>query len=223
MKIHTATFLNLLVLTVIGIIGFLLSPQHANAYDGKVAGWIPYWAAEDGIDSAIKNIDSLDTIYLFVIEVEADGRLVNKVDFDDEHWEDLFEVADDENVELIPTIAWFDGEQIDFVLSNKTLRNRHIKLIEDLVDDYDFAGVDIDYEGKKSETINNFSLFLEDLKDELGRRKELVCTLEARTPAESLYRDVPKNIKYANDYDEINNHCDRVQLMAYDQQRADIS
>lgn len=222
MKIQTATFLNLLVLLLIGVIGFLLSPQHAKAYEGEVAGWIPYWAAEGGVKSAIENIESLDTIYLFVIEVEPDGRLINKVDFDDDHWEELFEVAEDEDVELIPTIAWFDGEQIDFVLKNKTLRNRHIKLIEDLVDDHDFAGVDIDYEGKKSDTIDYFSLFLEDLKDELGRRKELVCTLEARTPADSLYRDVPENIKYANDYDEINDHCDCVQLMAYDQQRADI-
>ena len=221
MKITTATYLNWLLLAAVAVLGFLYAPVSAEA-NTKVAGWIPYWAAEDGVESAIDNIDKLDTIYLFVIEVAADGQLINKVDFDDDEWEELFEEAEDNDVELIPTIAWFDGEQIDFVLKNKTLRTRHINLIEDLVDDYDFAGVDIDYEGKKADTIHHYSQFLEELQDELNRRQTLVCTLEARTPADSLYRNVPQNIRYANDYDEIDEHCDRIQLMAYDQQRADI-
>lgn len=221
MKISTATYLNWGLLAAIAVLGFLFAP-HSAAADTKVAGWLPYWAAEDGIESALDNIDKLDTIYLFTVEVAADGQLVNKADYDEHEWEELFEAAEDNDVELIPTIAWFDGEQIDFVLKNKTLRKRHIQQIEDLVDDYDFAGVDIDYEGKKASTIDHFSLFLEELQDELNRRQTLVCTLEARTPADSLYRDVPKTIDYANDYDEIEKHCDRIQLMAYDQQRADL-
>ena len=222
MKLQTRTFLNFFALLLFALVGLLLAPQTAAAKDAEVAGWIPYWAAEEGIESAIENIDHIDTIYPFVFEVTADGTLVNKVDFEDSEWEELFEVADDENVEIIPTIAWFDGTEVDFVLSNDTLRKRHVKQIEDMVDDNDFAGVDIDYEGKKASTIDHFSEFLEELQDELNRRQTLVCTLEARTPPESLYRDVPRTINYANDYDEIAEHCDRIQLMTYDQQRADL-
>lgn len=222
MKLQTTTFINWTVLFIAAIIGFLLIPTNAEARGPEIAGWIPYWAAEEGVDSAIDNMRELDTIYLFVFEVTADGQLVNKVNFSDEEWEDLFEEAEDHNVEIIPTIAWFDGDEIDFVLRNETLRERHIEFIEDMVDEYDFAGVDIDYEGKKAETIDLFSLFLEDLQDELNRRQTLVCTLEARTPPKSLYRDVPDTIRYANDYEAIAEHCDRIQIMAYDQQRADI-
>ena len=90
-----------------------------------------------------------------------------------------------------------------------------------MVDDGRFDGVNIDYEGKNAETIDYFSEFLEELEDELGR-DELTCTIEARTPPESRWRIVPSEIKWANDYEEMNRHCDWVELMTYDQQRADL-
>ncbi len=204
------------------VITFLLTPTASEArYRGEVAGWIPWWAEEEGARSAEKNIDDLDTIYPFVFEVDSAGRLINKVDFDDDHWEDLFDEADDERVEVIPTVMWFDGEEIHTVLSNKRLRERHIEEIVDMVDDNRFDGVNIDYEQKLAKTIDFYSLFLKELEDELGRDL-LTCTIEARTPPESLYRDVPTVINYANDYKKMSRYCDRVEIMAYDQQRADI-
>ncbi len=210
------------ILISLVLLAILVTPVKAAAFSGEVAGWIPWWAAEEGAESALKNLDELDTIYPFVFEVTSNGQLVNKTDFDDEHWEDLFDEARDEGVEIIPTIAWFEGDQIHKVLSNKKTREQHIEDIVDMVDEYDFAGVDIDYEGKNSETIDDFSEFLEELKDELGRKQILACTVEARTPPDSLYHQVPKTINYANDYKEINKHCDRIEIMAYDQQRADL-
>lgn len=211
-----------MILLGAGVIGFLLLPQHVDAGNGEVAGWIPYWAAEAGTNSAIKHMRKLDTVHPFVFEVTADGQLINRVDFEADHWQRLFAKAREHRVEIIPTIAWFDGQEIDFVLKNDTLRKRHVQQIEKMVDEYDFDGVDIDYEGKLSDTIDDFSQFLKELQKALDRRQALVCTLEARTPPESLYIEVPDTIEYANDYEEIAKHCDRIQIMAYDQQRADV-
>lgn len=207
-----------LLVLILAVLPFTASAKT----DTELAGWIPYWAAEAGIENATKNIKSIDTIHPFVYEVKADGSLVNKVDFGDKEWEDLFELARDNDVEIIPTIAWFDGAAMQNVLSNRTLRKKHVVAIAAEVKKHDIDGIDIDYEGKKSETINHFSTLLKELNKAIGSKKILTCTVEARTPADSLYRDVPKTINYANDYEKINEYCDRIEIMAYDQQRADL-
>lgn len=203
---------------------FGLSALSAHAadedHDLEYAGWVPWFQDEDGAERAEDHLDELDTVHPFVYEVDADGSLVAKSDMDDEHWEDLFEAAEDEDVEVIPTVAWFDGANIDRILGDRELREEHIEAIVDMVEDNDFDGVDIDYESKLAATKDDFSDFLEELKDELDDAI-LTCTIEARTPPSSVYRDVPSNIERANDYEEIGEHCDRVEIMAYDQQRID--
>jgi spore germination protein YaaH len=203
------------------LLGFLFLPGIAQAYNEEVGVWIPWWADEAGTASALDNIRDIDIIYPFVYEIDDSGTLVNRVDFDERHWEDLFEEADDRRIDIIPTIAWFDGPAIHEVLSDSKARKQHIDEIVDMVREYRFDGVNIDYESKLAITIDYYSDFLEELEDALGRR-ELTCTIEARTPPESRWREVPETIEYANDYRAMNRHCDWVEIMAYDQQRADI-
>jgi spore germination protein YaaH len=203
-------------------IGFLISAHAAQAARYDVGVWIPWWTEEAGVESAYENIGDIDIIYPFVFEVSDTGKLINKVDFSDDHWEDLFDEADEERVDIIPTIAWFNGSEIHAVLSDDDARKKHIRDIVRMVKKYRFDGVNIDYESKLGETIDYYSEFLKELEDALGR-KDLTCTIEARTPADSLWRNVPSVIQYANDYRAMNRHCDWIEIMAYDQQRADIT
>ena len=202
-------------------LGFLFVPAAAQGASYDVAAWVPWWSEETGTESALKNIKDLDVIYPFTFEVKNDGSLRNLADFDDDHWEDLFKEADDERVDIIPTITWFNAAEIHAVLSDDDKREEHIEEIVRMVKKNRFDGVNIDYETRWAETIDYYSEFLEELADELGRR-DLTCTIEARMEPERRWRNVPDKIEYSNDYREINRHCDWVEIMAYDQQRADL-
>ena len=210
------------VMLVLALLLFwVLFPSLVTAASPEVGGWVPYWTSESGVESVIDNMGDIDILYPFVYEVEGGGDIIAKVDLDRGVWEDLLDEADDQRVEVIPTIAWFDGEAIHAVLSDRRARNNLIDDIEDLVDDNNFDGINIDFENKWSETIDDYSRFLKDLNRALGR-DTLTCTVEARMRPEHRWRDVPNKIEYANDYEAINEHCDIVELMTYDQQRADL-
>lgn len=200
---------------------FIGAPLYTHASGLEVAGWIPYWRDDEGIKTVIKHLDSVDIVFPFAFTVTTDGVPKDQSDLSAQEWTSFIRRAQRNNIEIIPTIMWSDGESIHRVLSNKKSRKAHVKAIVALVMESDYDGIDIDYESKKSETKDYFSSFLKELDDAL-EEKMLTCTVEARTPPESLYRDVPPVINYANDYDAIGTYCDRVEIMAYDQQRADI-
>ncbi len=198
----------------------LLLPNTSSAAL-EVGGWIPWWQDTMGTESADKNLNKLDIIYPFAYEVTSAGIPVDKADLTEGKWQDLIKKADRNDVEVIPSILWTNGAEIHQVLSNPTWRALHIELIARTVEAGGFDGINIDYESKLAATKVHFSLFLKELKARLNGKK-LTCAVEARMPAESRWRTVPAVIEYANDYKEIGKHCDVVEIMAYDQQRADL-
>lgn len=223
-RIQTSTLLKVLLLAALFavVLIFPSGSTFAASSDLKISGWIPYWQDTLGVKSAKKNLRDLDTIHPFAFSVKSDGTLEDLADLDESKWRSLFRSAERRDVEVIPTIMWSDGAQIHAILSDEDRRRAHIEAIVEMVGDGDFDGVDIDYEAKLAETIDYFSLFLEELRDELRNREILTCTVEARMPPESRFREVPAVIEYANDYEEMAKHCDRIEIMAYDQQRADL-
>ena len=216
MHIFIRAFIVLIVVMVFGV-----AEVQARSYSPEVAGWLPWWSDTAGIEDVEDNMRDIDILYPFIYEVTADGKLVDKANIEERQWKNLFKKARKKRVDIIPTVMWFNGDQIHEILSDKKKRKKHIEAIVDMVDDGRFDGVNIDYEDKNAATIDYFSDFLEELKDELGR-DTLTCTIEARTPPESRWKEIPKVITWANDYEEMNKHCDWVEIMAYDQQRADL-
>lgn len=200
----------------------LLAPAGAgHAATLEVAGWIPWWQDTMGTESASRQIRKLDTVYPFAFEVSSAGIPVDKADLTERKWQELFQTAERNNVAVIPSFLWNNGAEIHKVLSNPAWRALHVELIARFVESGGFDGANIDYESKLAETKDHYSAFLRELKARLNG-KLLTCTVEARMPPESRWREVPAVIEYANDYAAIGQYCDVVEIMAYDQQRADL-
>jgi spore germination protein YaaH len=192
----------------------------------EFSGWIPYWRTAAGTADVTPHLSSLTEVNPFGYTVKTDGSLNDALPTTDPSWQKLFKDAKAKKTRVIPTIMWSDTASIYNVLSDPKKRAAHVKAIVDMVNKKGFDGVDIDYEGKSAETRTYYSAFLKELADAFSKKKAnkwVMCTIEARMPLESRYAGTPPpNIEYANDLPEINKYCDRVRIMTYDQQTADV-
>jgi spore germination protein YaaH len=208
-------------------VSFVFStPLSAFAAEVEVSGWIPYWRTEAGTADARAHINQFTEVNPFGYTVKSDGSLNDVMNYDQSAWQKLARESRSKSVRVVPTLMWSDTNAIHSVLSDKKKRQKHIREIVEMVKDTGVDGVDIDYEGKKAETRDSYSLFLKELSAELKAQKSpkwLQCTIEARMPLEARYSGTPPaNIEYANDLPKINRYCDRVRVMTYDQQTADV-
>jgi spore germination protein len=195
------------------------------------AVWIPYWRKTEGASSTLAHLDAVTQISPFAYELQADGTLKNALVAEEEPWTTLIAEAKKKKVKIYPSILSYphnatEKKAVYTLLSTKKKRQAHVKAIVTLVKKNKFDGIDIDYEAKSAETKVYFSSFLTELSTALHKeKKQLICTIEARTPADSRYATTSKTILskvgYANDYKVIGKACDQVRLMAYDQSTDD--
>ncbi|PIR83909.1 hypothetical protein COU18_00635 [Candidatus Kaiserbacteria bacterium CG10_big_fil_rev_8_21_14_0_10_51_14] len=190
----------------------------------EVTGWIPYWRSATGTADVLPHLSALTEVNPFVYTIKSDGTLLDNGKLDEEPWRSFIEEAKRQKVRIIPTVMTSNSELLHEILSNQQKRIALEDRITALVNEKGFDGIDIDFEGKKAEDRDNFSTFLKGLYQRMGK-KWVMCTIESRTPLEARYYGTtppPDATLYANDLKEINKYCDRVRVMAYDQQGIDL-
>jgi spore germination protein YaaH len=208
--------------------GYITVPLFAaTAPTLKVAAWLPYWKPDDAVNEALLHMNKIDELSPFAYTVKADGTLKDNFASDTEPWGLLMDTAFMQHKKVYPSILWTDRAGMYTILSNTKKRTKHVNAIVATVKETKVDGIDIDYEGKSAETRPGFSNFLKELSVALHKsNKKLVCTIEARTPIDSRYKVVTKNIldniEYANDYKVIGRVCDMVRIMTYDQIDGDV-
>ena len=185
--------------------------------------WLAYWKKDASAVDVMSHLNSFVEMSPFGYTVRADGTLADTALIDQSPWTSLFTQASSSGVKIIPTVAWSDSASIYKVLSNTKLRTAHVQQIMSVVTSHNFAGIDIDYENKTLATKAGFSAFLKQLGTALHAKKKIMtCSIEARTPLNSRFVNVPKTTSYVNDFSVINQYCDEVRIMAYDQYNVDI-
>jgi len=189
----------------------------------EISGWIPYWRAATGTADVMPHLSKLTEVNPFGYTVTQEGRLNDAAVLTQEPWVSLRAQAKAQNVRYIPTVMWSDKEAMHNVLCDVTKRKLLVSMIVDEVNVNGYDGIDIDFEGKKYETKQCFSSFLQELYKSMGD-KWVMCTIESRSPLKTLYPDgnVPATAgQYVNDFAVVNKSCDRVRFMTYDQQTVD--
>jgi spore germination protein YaaH len=209
---------------LITLILFLAPISASAATTFEISGWIPYWRTATGTADVLPHLNTLTEVNPFVYTIKSDGTLVDNGNLNKEPWLSFIAEAKRQKVRVIPTIMTSNGNLLHTLLSHQKSRIALEDRIAALVKDNKFDGIDIDFEGKHAEDKDNFSTFLKGLYMRMGT-KWVMCTIEARTPTDSRYygTEVPPDAEtYANDYKAINKYCDRVRIMAYDQQGVDL-
>jgi spore germination protein YaaH len=191
------------------------------------AVWIPYWRKTEGASSTLANLNKLTQISPFAFELQTDGTIKNVLKIEEEPWTTLIVEAKKKKIKVYPTILSYPHNEkekyIQYLLfAQRKTRQAHVKDIVALVKKYKFDGIDIDYEAKSAESRPYFSAFLTELSTALHKdKKQLICTVEARTPPDSRYATTSQvilsKVEYSNDYKVIGKVCDQVRIMAYDQ------
>ncbi|MFZ2187948.1 MAG: glycosyl hydrolase family 18 protein [Candidatus Moraniibacteriota bacterium] len=218
-----------------GNVVLLINPQSANTIeDAKekepaeavfkeepffISGWLPYWSKKAGADSLSQNLTLFSEINPFAYGVNPDGTLQDTAHINAEPWPSLRTAAQKENIAIIPTIIWADAKAMHETFSDQQKLKKHTENIATMLTQNNFPGVDIDYEGKDVADRELFTDFLEALHQKLAPLgKAVSCTIEARI------QDNPPSdwagtraMSFANDYSTLNQFCDSVRIMTYDQ------
>lgn len=216
---------------ILGIFFLVQTVHSVSAATFDTAAWIPYWKKTEGASSTLLNLNSLTQISPFAYELQADGTIKNSLKIEQEPWPNLLLEAKKNNIKIYPSILSYPStaagkKAVLTLLSVKKKRQAHVKDIVTLVKANKFDGIDIDYENKVAEIKPYFAAFLTELSAALHKeKKQLICTVEPRTPPDSRYATtsvaVLSKVEYANDYKVIGKVCDQVRIMAYDQSTDD--
>ena len=235
------TFL-VIMFGVIGVIGAKVAPSRvsiataattatkktavvttAKATPIKIGAWLPYWQGQPGAQDIAIHLESFDEISPFSYEISSGGLITDDLQIGSGKWDSYFSALHSGGVKIIPTIAYFDAQGIYTLLSNAKTRQAAEDTIAQLVQGRNFDGIDIDFEGMSPVTRPYYSLFIQGLAVRLHPQGELLtCTVVPRTPPDSLYVNPPANIVYPENYIVLNQYCDEVRLMAYDQEGVDL-
>ena len=187
----------------------LLAPT-TLAKEYNVSAWLPNWDEEEAFQSFKDNSQSINVISPFWYHLNDDGTLAPPKDGENR---DIIQFAKDNNIPIIPTISnSFNGDRVSGIINDPQIKRQSIQNIIDLIREFDYDGIDIDYEGLHSEDKDAFTAFIKDLKEELDHYdKKLTIAIQAKSyPALEKFGD------RGQDWPALSQYVDEFRIMTYD-------
>lgn len=160
----------------------------------NLSAWITYWDLD--VQGEIKSLDKqLKEVSYFAAYFDSNNELImpqQLVDYynrtKDEDYTKYLTIVNDK-INSDGTSSLKDKDLLKTLLTDSTLRSKHVKDIISLASQYGFNGIEIDYEQIKDDMglWNNYLLFIKDLYDECdGSGLKLRVIFEPNVPFDDL-------------------------------------
>ncbi len=207
---------------VVFIFALNVNTIHAQTFSNplQISAWIPYWTKTDGTKSASDHISYFNELNPFSFEVQPDGTIKDALKLTQSPWTELIQKAKIYNVNIVPTFLWTGPTAMKNVFTDISATNNHINAIIKAAQSINATGVDIDYEGKRMEDKALYAQFMRKLSTALKQKgMTLSCTIEGSSTASPSARllTLKATSPWSNDLKTLNEVCDVVRVMAYDQ------
>lgn len=157
------------------------------------------------LDEFKANAASITDVALRWFQTDADGDLYYEYEDD---YDQVLQFARDQGIKTHASVVLMDKDQMHTLLSNPTRYRHLIEQLTQQVQEKDYDGVNIDFEFLGQSDRDNFTRFLQELKQSIGSDKELSVAVFACTKPETWLSGY--------DYEAIGKIADRVIIMAYD-------
>jgi len=181
--------------------------NHLNDTTREVIGFHVNWLSPeaDSYQALRDNSKNIDMIAPFWYTVKPNGEIETR------YGGYQFEVdsfSKNRNIKVIPLIN--NSQENNMILVDPEIRRKAVNNIVDMVEKYDFAGVNIDFEFIPPWTRNGYTSFIEDLSSKL-RKIDKMITISVFPKI-----DVPLEMHGAYDFAALAPLVDKVLIMTYD-------
>ncbi|HHU92753.1 MAG TPA: glycoside hydrolase family 18 [Halanaerobiaceae bacterium] len=175
--------------------------------DKEVLGFYVNWLTPgaNSYDSLKENWQSIDMVAPFWYTLQTDGEIRTRYGG---YQYEVDSFARNRNIQVLPLIN--NSQENTLMLTDPEIRAKAVYNIVDLVQKYNFAGVNIDFELLPSWARNSYTAFIKQLSTELKKINKLTTI--------SVFPkiDVPLELQGAYDYAALAPLVDRIVIMTYD-------
>ena len=179
------------------------APTTKSGHDapGVVMGYLPYWESPEDLPW-----QTLDIVAWFSVEMNADGSLGSNHGWTGTSAGELIRQAHAADVSVVLSVTRFGGDSLEAFFANTSAAETAIGNLVELMTEGGGDGLDIDFEGLRSSRRDDYTEFIEDLREALDRE----------APGSLLTQAVPAvDWRGAYDYQALAAASDYLFIMGY--------
>ncbi len=185
----------------------LIKEKEISTSERKVLGFYVNWLTEyaDSFQSLNKNNQFIDMIAPFWYTLDPDGKIRSRYGG---HQPEAVQLARQKDIDIFPLIN--NNQRNNNILTDPEIRKKAVNSVVNLINDYEYNGVNIDFENIPPDTREGYVKFIQLLSRKLAPYdRKLTVSVFPKI-------NVPDELHKAHDYRAIAPYIDKLVMMTYD-------